>query len=147
MRKTLERDELKNTTYFEAIKQLIAKGEVEGVNEDPRKTKNMDACLNFLPHHGVFKMDRISTKCRIVFDGSAKNSEEISLNENLLAVPRRQLDIILFLINFRLHPYTIVGDISRMFHQINIDPRCRDLYRFCGMMMPPKNLECLGLNA
>ena len=130
LRKTLERDELKNKTYCEAIKQLIAKGEVEEVNEDPRKTKNMDACLNFLPHHGVFKMDRISTKCRIVFDGSAKNSEGISLNENLLPGPRRQLDIILLLINFRLHPYTIVGDISRMFHQINIDPRYRDLYRF-----------------
>ena len=76
LRKTLERDELKNKTYCEAIQQLIDKGEVEEVDEDPRKTKNMDACLNFLPHHGVFKMDRITTKCRIVFDGSAKNSEE-----------------------------------------------------------------------
>ena len=75
-------------------------------------------------------MDRITTKCRIVFDGSAKNSEGVSLNENLLPGPRRQLDIILLLINFRLHPYTIVGDISRMFHQINIDTKHRDLYRF-----------------
>ena len=70
----LKRYELKNKTYCEAIQQLIAKGEVEEVIEDPRKTKNMDACFNFLPHHGVFKMDRITTKCRIVFDGSAKNS-------------------------------------------------------------------------
>ena len=29
-----------------------------------------------------------------------------------------------------MHPHTIVGDISRMFHQINIDPKHRDLYRF-----------------
>ena len=130
LRKMLERDELKNKTYCEAIQQLIAKGEVEEVIEDPRKTKNMDACFNFLPHHGVFKMDRITTKCRIVFDGSAKNSEGISLNENLLPGPRRQLDIILLLINFRMHPHTIVGDISRMFHQINIEPKHRDLYRF-----------------
>ena len=71
----------------------------------------MDACLNFLPHHGVFKMDRITTKCRIVFDGSVKNSEGVSLNDNLLPGPRRQLDIVLLLINFRMHPYTIVGDI------------------------------------
>jgi len=47
LRKTLERDELKNKTYCEAIQQLIDKGEVEEVDEDPRKTKNMDACLNF----------------------------------------------------------------------------------------------------
>ena len=129
MRNTLERDKLKNKTYCEAIQQLIDKEEVEEVDEDPRKSKNMDACFNYLPHHGVFKMDRISTKCRIVFDGSAKNSEGVSLNENLLPGPRRQLDIILLLINFRMHPYTIVGDISRMFQQINLDEKYRDLYR------------------
>ena len=130
LRNTLERDKLKNKTYCEAIQQLINKEEVEEVDEDPRKSKNMDACFNYLPHHGVFKMDRISTKCRIVFDGSAKNSEGVSLNENLLPGPRRQLDIILLLINFRMHPYTIVGDISRMFHQINLDEKYRDLYRY-----------------
>ena len=62
LRNTLERDELKNRTYCEAINQLIAKIEVEEVNEDPRTTKNMDACFNFLPNHGVFKMDRRTTK-------------------------------------------------------------------------------------
>ena len=114
---------MKNKTYCEAIRQLDEKREVEEVDEDPWKTKNMDACFNYLPHHGVIKVDSISTKCRIVFDGSAKNSEGVSLNENLLPGPRRQLDIILLLINFRMHPYTIVGDISRMFDQINLDKR------------------------
>ena len=81
---------------------MIQNKKVEEVIECPSKTKNMDAYLNYLPHHGVFKMDSLSTKCRIVFDGSAKNSEGVSLNNNLL-------------INFRLYPYTIVGDISKMF--------------------------------
>ncbi len=90
----------------------------------------MDAYLNYLPHHGVFKMDRISTKCRVVFDASSKNSEGISLNENLLPGPRRQLDIVHLLINFRLHPTVIVGDISRMFYCINLDEKHRDYYRF-----------------
>ena len=90
----------------------------------------MDRNINYLPHHGVFKMDRLTTKCRIVFDGSAKNSEGISLNSNLLPGPRRQLDIVLLLINFRCHPYTLVGDISRMFYCINLNEIYRDYYRF-----------------
>ena len=67
---------MKNKTYNEAIQQMITNGEVERVIEDPNKTKNMDAYLNYLPHHGVFKMDRISTKCRIVFDGSILRHSE-----------------------------------------------------------------------
>ena len=100
---------------------MIQNGEVEEVSEDPRKSKNMDRTINYLPHHGVFKFDRISTKCRIVFDASAKNSEGVSLNSNLLPGPKRQLDIILLLINFRLHPFTLVGDISRMHYYTNLD--------------------------
>ena len=114
------RDKLKNKSYSEAIQQMIEKGEVEEIQENPIEARNMDRNINYLPHHGVFKFDRISTKCRIVFDASAKNSEGVSLNSNLLPGPKRQLDIILLLINFRLHPYTLVGDISRMFYCINL---------------------------
>ena len=103
------------------------KGEVEAGDEDPRKTKNMNACFDFLPHNGVFKMDKITTKCRAVFDGLAKNSEGVTLKENLLPGPRRQLGIILLHINFRMHPHTVIGDISRMLHQINIERKYRDL--------------------
>ena len=91
---------------------MIEKGDVEEIQEDPMEARNMDRTINYLPHHGVFKFDRISTKCRIVFDASAKNSEGVSLNSNLLPGPKRQLDIILLLINFRLHSYTLVGETS-----------------------------------
>ena len=138
LRSSLGRDELKNKTYNEAIQQMIQNKEVEEVIESPSKTKNMDAYLNYLPHHGVFKMDRLSTKCRIVFDGSAKNSEGVSLNSNLLPGPKRQLDIVKLLINFRLHPYTIVGDISRMFWGINLEEKYRDYYRFLWSDDPNK---------
>merc|ERR1711954_552669 len=59
-----------------------------------------------------------------------KKTEGISLNSNLLPGPKRQLDIILLLINFRLHPYTPARGISRMFYCINLDEKHRDYYRF-----------------
>ena len=130
LRQTMGGNQLKNKTYGEAIQTMIDNAEVEEVKEDPKESKNMDKHLNYLPHHGVFKFDRISTKCRIVFDASAKNSEGVSLNSNLLPGPKKQLDTVHLLINFRLHPYTLVGDISRMFHCINLNEKHRDYYRF-----------------
>ena len=121
---------MKNETYSEAINQMIKNGEVEEVIIDKKATRNMDAYLNYLPHHGVFKLEKLTTKCRIVFDGSAKNSEGISLNDNLLPGPKRQLDIVHLLMNLRLHQYTLVGDISRMFYCINLNEQFRDYYRF-----------------
>ena len=96
----------------------------------PSWLKNMDSNISYLSHHGVFMFDRISTKYRIVLMHDAMNSKDVSLNSNLLPGPKRQLDIILLLINFRLHPFTLVVDISRMFHCINLDEKPRDYYRF-----------------
>ena len=108
---------------------MIKNGEIEEVKEHRKESQNMNRHINYLPHHGVIKMGRLTTKCRVVFDGSAKNSEGISLNSNLLPGPKRQLDIVHLLINFRLHPIALVGDISRMFYCINLNEEFRDYYR------------------
>ena len=55
---------------------MIQNGEVEEIKENIMDSRNMDRNINYLPHHGVFKFDRISTKCRIVFDASAKIQKE-----------------------------------------------------------------------
>ena len=127
--KSLEKDKAKQEIYTESINQMIKNGEIEEVKEHRKESQNMNRHINYLPHHGVIKMGRLTTKCRVVFDGSAKNSEGISLNSNLLPGPKRQLDIVHLLINFRLHPIALVGDISRMFYCINLNEEFRDYYR------------------
>ena len=127
--KSLEKDKAKQEIYTESINQMIRNGEIEEVKEHRKESQNMNRHINYLPHHGVIKMGRLTTKCRVVFDGSTKNSEGISLNSNLLPGPKRQLDIVHLLINFRLHPIALVGDISRMFYCINLNEEFRDYYR------------------
>ena len=55
---------------------MIDNAEAEEIKADPNESKNMDEHLNYLTHHGVFKFDLISTKCRIAFDASAKIQKE-----------------------------------------------------------------------
>ena len=103
---------MENKTYNVAIRQLIKNHEVEQVIEDLVKSRNMDRLANYLPHHGFFKFDRISKKYCVVFDASAKNCEGVSLNCNLLPGTKIQSYIALLLINVRLHPFTLEGDIT-----------------------------------
>lgn len=51
----------------------------------------------YIPHHVVFK----DSKIRVVFDASAKTTNNLSLNDNLLAGPVIQQDIFEIITRFR----------------------------------------------
>ena len=110
---------------------MIDEGEIEEVIEDSKTAKNVDRKnINYLPHHAVIKIERVTTKCRPVFDGSAKNSEGNSLNDNHLPGANRQLNIVKLLLKFRINPIALAADISRMFYSVALDSAYRDSYRF-----------------
>ena len=94
LRKSLNRNPEKNRAYNEALKCMLDNDEIEEVKEDINATKSMNRSLYYIPHSGVWKADRITTALRVVFDASAKNSEGISLNDNLLKGPKKQIDLI-----------------------------------------------------
>lgn len=75
----------------------------------------------YLPHHAVFKQDSFTTKIRVVFDGSAKSSNALSLNDNLEAGPVIQDELFNILIRFRCSKYVISADITKMYRQILIN--------------------------
>ncbi|XP_018403197.1 PREDICTED: uncharacterized protein LOC108780101 [Cyphomyrmex costatus] len=59
----------------------------------------------YLPHHCVFKTVGQSSKIRIVFDASCRNSSGVSLNDALLVGPVVQQDLISILMRFRFFIY------------------------------------------
>ena len=72
----------------------------------------------FLPHHAVRKQTSTTTKCRVVFDASAKTDTGISLNDTLLVGPKIQSDLFSIVMRFRLHQLVLSADIKMMFRQI-----------------------------
>ncbi|KAK2575356.1 hypothetical protein KPH14_000829 [Odynerus spinipes] len=80
----------------------------------------------YLPRHAVIKADSTTTKVRVVFDGSAKTTSGLSLNDVQLVGPTVQQDLFSILIRFRKHRYVLSGDIAKMYRQIRIEARdCR----------------------
>ena len=84
----------------------------------------------YIPHRAVIRETSETTKVRIVFDGSAKDSRGISLNQCLAAGPNLNPDIMQLLLRYRTHQVVLVGDIEKAFLQIWIHEEDRDLCRF-----------------
>ena len=84
----------------------------------------------YLPSHGVVKANSTTTKLRVVFDGSAKTSTKVSLNDTLLPTPNLYPLLTDVLLEFRTHHIAVTGDIHKMFREIALDKRDWDMHRF-----------------
>ncbi|XP_015124137.1 uncharacterized protein LOC107046130 [Diachasma alloeum] len=83
----------------------------------------------YLPHHGVLREDSITTKLRVVFNGSSKTSSGVSLNEILHSGGKLQVEGSDVLIWLRTHRWVVGRDIVKMFRQINVNEKDWDLQR------------------
>lgn len=87
-----------------------------------------------IPHHGVVRKDKTTSRLRIVLDGSSPTQNGISLNDILHVGPNLQNDLFRILLRFRLRPIAISADIRQMYLRILVQEKdlCfqRLLYRF-----------------
>ena len=85
----------------------------------------------FLPHFPVVREDRATTSVRIVFDSAAKFKGG-SLNHMMHSGPKLQQDLVDVLIHFRHHLVALVGDISKMFVQLDWQRKIDHTTVSCG---------------
>lgn len=74
-------------------------------------------------------MDSRSTKLRVVFNGSSRTNNSLSLNEILYLGVKLQTDILEILLWSRTHRILFTTDIVKMFRQIAVHPDDWDLQR------------------
>ena len=85
----LRHDPVKAKAYNSAINEYVEKGFAEAVPNE----NDEDRTVRYLPHHAVFCDDKTTTKCRMVFDASAREGDGVSLNNCVLLGPALQPDI------------------------------------------------------
>ncbi|XP_072375127.1 uncharacterized protein [Diabrotica undecimpunctata] len=99
----------------------------------------------FLPHHSVIKEESLTTKLRVVFDGSMKSSSGYSLNDILLKGKTLQPELFDILLRFRLYTYVFTSDIQKMYRQVRIHPDHTFLQNILWRDSPEQDIECLEL--
>ncbi|XP_028403926.1 uncharacterized protein LOC114526512 [Dendronephthya gigantea] len=113
--------------YNAIIEKQIKEGIVEHAPENEKEIDN----AHFIPHHGVIRNDRDTTKLRKVFDGSAKQEKDgSSLNDHLLNGPNFIPPIFDVLVKFRSYAVGLTADIEKAFLQIEVRKADRDKLRF-----------------
>ena len=119
--KSLKRDELKRAAYKTAIEDYVKCGFARELTKEELKAIE-DKPRYYVPHPPVFKESSSSTKVRIVFDASAKDPNGNSLNDCLLKGPHLLPDIAAVLLRFRMHKFSLNGDLRKMFCQTSVIP-------------------------
>lgn len=99
-------------TYTEFMSDYKSCGHMELCEAPPSSCESS----YFLPHHGVFKNNKI----RVVFNASAITSNGTSLNSLLHQGPKLHNDIPDIIFRFRQHRIVFLCDIKQMFRQILI---------------------------
>ena len=113
----LRRNAEKANAYKADINQYVEKGFAVEVKEAADGNEK----VRYLPHHAVFREDKKTTKCRVVFDASAYNEHEVSLNNCILSGPAFQPNLVSVLLRFRARRIALMADVEKMFLQIKVD--------------------------
>jgi len=83
----------------------------------------------YLSHHAVRNEASITTRVRVVFDGSCRTIIGIFLNDVLMVGPTLQDDIFSIVTRYRTFKVTLSADVSKMYRQVLVNPSQTALQR------------------
>ncbi|GFX97539.1 integrase catalytic domain-containing protein [Trichonephila clavipes] len=121
--KLLSRDSRYLSLYAEFLKEYEELGHLERVVESSEPPTHY-----YIPHHGVLRPEKLTTKLRIVFNGLSPTTTGISLNDILLKGEVKE-DVFETISRFRRHKFAFTTDIQKIYRQILINPDQQDLQR------------------
>ncbi|XP_046846738.1 uncharacterized protein LOC124440389 [Xenia sp. Carnegie-2017] len=131
----------KKPRLFEQYQQIMKEQEEQGIIE--KVTHEAKGREFYLPHKPVVRESAESTKVRVVYDVSAKESEDSpSLNDCLETGPILQNLLWNVLVSNWFKPVALSADLKQAFLQIRIKQKDRDVLRFHWLSKEdPKQVE------
>ncbi|XP_059046900.1 uncharacterized protein LOC131842377 [Achroia grisella] len=140
-RKMQASPELKQA-YDDVITEYLDKSYISPapVNDDS------NAPSYIIPHHGVIRKDKLTSKLRVVLNASAKTSTSVSLNDLLYNGQNLQRNLFDIIVNFRLFSVALSADIRQMFLCIRIRESDRRFQRILYRFSPDEPLQVYQFN-
>ena len=93
------------------MKEYEELGHMNQINEDASSAQER----YYIPHHAVFKTSSSTTRTNVVFDGSCRSSNGLSLNDTLLVGPTEQQDLYSIVLRLRTYQIAFTADIAKMY--------------------------------
>ncbi|XP_055526953.1 uncharacterized protein LOC129719584 [Wyeomyia smithii] len=128
-----------HSDYHQFMSEYQALGHMEEVSP------NLSLPHFYLPHHAILRPDSKTTKIRVVFDGSCRSSNRLSLNDLCYVGPTVQPTLISIILNLRLPKYVITADIEKMYRQIVVHQQDRPLQQIIWRNNPTDRLQTYQL--
>lgn len=143
----LERKLRSDANYFKLYKKFIdeylALGHAKIVDIGTYDIQN--GPVFFLSHHAVINENSKTTKLRVVFNGSMKSKNKLSLNDVMLNGPIVQSELFDILVLFRTYIYTLICDVSKMFRAVHINKHQLSLQNILWRDDARSPISCLQL--
>ncbi|XP_072403079.1 uncharacterized protein [Diabrotica undecimpunctata] len=140
LEKKLHKNDVLKRMYTEFMEEYIQLGHMFKVDD------SQQSFSYYLPHHGVLKDDSLTTKLRMVFDGSFPSFSGLSINDIQISGPTIQDDLFLILLRFRQYAFVVSADITKMYRQVLVDPEQRALQQIFWRSSPSDTLSTYQLN-
>ncbi|GFW00407.1 integrase catalytic domain-containing protein [Trichonephila clavipes] len=146
----MQRDKVLYSEYCKVLKNYLDVGIIEKVTNPFIPTLNP---VFYLPHQVIIKNESLTTKLRLVFDASAHEEKQLSLNDCLFHGINLNPNILDLLISFRSNKIAVLADVEKAFLQISLAPKDRDVVRFLiddgenGVQVYRFNRVLFGVNA
>ncbi|KAF2889157.1 hypothetical protein ILUMI_17016 [Ignelater luminosus] len=116
LERNLRKDPQKKRKYLKFISEYRELNHMELMTQLPSDSQSV-----YLSHHAVVNENSTTSRLRVVFDASAKSSNNRSLNDNLMSGPVIQQDLFSIISRFRTFQYVLTRDITKMYHQIRVN--------------------------
>ncbi|XP_055924595.1 uncharacterized protein LOC129956689 [Argiope bruennichi] len=121
----LERD----PQYLKIYKDFIHEYEHLGHMKEIITEEDNPEISYYMPHHGVYRPQKSTTKLRVVFNASNPTSNGLSLNSLQYNGGLVQDDLFAIMIKFREHPYAFTADVKMMYRMILMHESQQSLLR------------------
>ncbi|XP_060804637.1 uncharacterized protein LOC106135320 [Amyelois transitella] len=125
LEKRLDKNSTLKNNYSEVIDEYLKLGHMEIVDDE---SSNMEGKV-WLPHHAVVRMDRTTTKTRVVFNAADRSANGLSLNDTLMVGPTLQMELRHLIMRWRSHPICLTADNIKMYRQVNVAAKHTDFQR------------------
>ncbi|KAG7305534.1 hypothetical protein JYU34_009613, partial [Plutella xylostella] len=143
--KSLERKFNRNSEFKQKYTDFLEEYQTLGHMSENTNPQD-DKTSYIMPHHGILREDKLTTKLRTVFNASSITSSGKSFNDIQYIGPTVQDDLLSILIRFRQHKYVVSSDIEKMYRQIYVKEEQRSLQQIYWRSDPSEPIKLYKLN-